>query len=162
MFANLSVHVGHGEPAPGDGGKDNRPMNAINTDPENLNRRCWINAALIRHDALDCTFQTNSWRAFFERVASTANGPWGSDAGGPPVSPFRVRLAIAGRRATWVSVADLAAASAACREFIVKYDLGASVWRGGDVVDSATEKPVAKVSYNGRVLPAHGVTPESA
>jgi hypothetical protein len=50
-----------------------------------------------------------------------------------------------------VPLADYAAASRACREFIDANDLGASTWRGGRIVDAATRKAVATVSYNGRV-----------
>lgn len=51
----------------------------------------------------------------------------------------------------WVPVADFAAASSACREFIEANDLGAGAWRGGRIVDATTQKAVAMVSYNGRL-----------
>jgi hypothetical protein len=61
----------------------------------------------------------------------------------------------AAERATWLPVADFAAASRACREFIESNDLG-SDWCGGAVVDAATKKKIATVSYNGRVWLADG------
>jgi hypothetical protein len=66
------------------------------------------------------------------------------------VKPFKVKVGVVGRRATWLPVADFAAASRACREFIESNDLG-SDWCGGAIVDAATKKVIATVSYNGRV-----------
>jgi hypothetical protein len=57
-------------------------MNPINDDPANLDRYCWINVVLIRHDGLDCTFQARSWRQFCDRVVDSADGSWGRDHGG--------------------------------------------------------------------------------
>jgi len=65
--------------------------------------------------------------------------------------PFKVRVGIFGLRGEWILVADFAAASRVCREFIDSHDLGGSGWCGGRIVDVATNKTVAKVSYNGRV-----------
>lgn len=48
-----------------------------------------------------------------------------------------------------VEVADFAAASAACMEYIRAHDLGGGNWTGGEVRDGG--KVVARVSYNGRV-----------
>ena len=48
-----------------------------------------------------------------------------------------------------VPVADLAAASLACRRYIAESGLGGSEWRGGAVHDG--KRLVARVSYNGRV-----------
>jgi NOL1/NOP2/fmu family ribosome biogenesis protein len=62
-----------------------------------------------------------------------------------------VQIGAVGLRARWLAVTDLAAASRACREFIEVHDLGASSWRGGRIVDTATQNVVANVSYNGRV-----------
>ncbi len=67
-----------------------------------------------------------------------------------------VQVGAAGRRASWLPVADFAAASRACREFIKTHDLGASTWRGGRILDATTNEPVAMVSYNGRVWLADG------
>jgi hypothetical protein len=64
--------------------------------------------------------------------------------------PFKVRVGIFGRRGEWIPVPDFAAASRVCREFIDSNFLG-SEWCGGRIVDVATNKTVAKVSYNGRV-----------
>lgn len=64
---------------------------------------------------------------------------------------FKVEFAAAGHRATWLPVVSFAAAAFACRTFIEAHDLGASQWRGGRVVDAATDEVVATVSYNGRV-----------
>ncbi len=69
---------------------------------------------------------------------------------------LRVRLAGVGLRTEWREVADLAAASRVCRACIEEHDFGASEWRGGAVVDGATKKVVATVSYNGRVWLADG------
>ena len=69
---------------------------------------------------------------------------------------MRVKIAGVEIRADSVPVADLAAASRACREFIEEHDLGASGWRGGTVVDAATKQAIATVSYNGRVWMADG------
>ena len=74
----------------------------------------------------------------------------------PNQPTLRVQLGATGIRATWLPVQDFAAASRACREFIETHDLGASSWRGGRIVDAATKKVVATVSYNGRVWLASG------
>ena len=71
-------------------------------------------------------------------------------------SKFRVHICSVGHRLTWLPVADFAAAKRACREFIEKHNLGASQWRGGVIVDVATNKVVAMVNYNGRVWLAAG------
>lgn len=62
-----------------------------------------------------------------------------------------MQVGAVGMHGRWLLVADLAAASRACREFIEARDLGASRWRGGAIVDGATRKVVATLSYNGRV-----------
>lgn len=72
------------------------------------------------------------------------------------MTALQVQVGAVGQRSRWVPVADLAAASRACREFIVEHDLGASTWRGGRVVEAGTKKVVATVSYNGRVWLADG------
>lgn len=69
---------------------------------------------------------------------------------------LKVQIGAAGHRTTWLPVATFAAASFACRTFIEAHDLGASRWRGGRIVDAATEEVVATVSYNGRVWLANG------
>ena len=74
----------------------------------------------------------------------------------PQTSKFRVHICAVRHRLTWLPVADFAAASRACREFIERHNLGASQWRGGVIVDAATKKVVAMVSYNGRVWLAAG------
>jgi hypothetical protein len=53
-------------------------------------------------------------------------------------------------RPQWVNVCDLAEARERCINFIVSNDLGGGNWAGGDVQDDSG-KPVAYVSYNGRV-----------
>ncbi len=73
-----------------------------------------------------------------------------------PMNALKVQIGAVGHRATWLPVADFAAASRACREFIEAHDLGASEWRGGRVVGVATKKVIATVSYNGRVWLADG------
>ena len=50
-----------------------------------------------------------------------------------------------------VVVTNLSEASQACLQFIEEHDLGGSEWSGGEVLDAATGKVVALVSYNGRV-----------
>ncbi len=72
------------------------------------------------------------------------------------VSAFKVQISAAGHRTSWLPVASFAAASFACRTFIEAHDLGASRWRGGRIIDAATEEVVATVSYNGRVWLADG------
>ncbi|MBL8729710.1 MAG: hypothetical protein JNM25_14880 [Planctomycetes bacterium] len=72
------------------------------------------------------------------------------------VPAFRVQIGATGHRSTWLPVATFAAASFACRTFIEANDLGASRWRGGRIIDAATEEVVATVSYNGRVWLADG------
>lgn len=67
------------------------------------------------------------------------------------VPGMKVQIGAAGHRTSWLPVATFAAASFACRTFIEAHDLGASRWRGGRIVDAATEEVVATVSYNGRV-----------
>lgn len=64
---------------------------------------------------------------------------------------FKVQIGATGHRTSWLPVTTFAAASFACRTFIEAHDLGASRWRGGRIVDAATEEVVATVSYNGRV-----------
>lgn len=64
---------------------------------------------------------------------------------------FKVQIAAVGHRTTWLPVMSFAAAAYICRTFIEAHDLGASGWRGGKVVDAATQTTVATVSYNGRV-----------
>ena len=70
--------------------------------------------------------------------------------------PFQVQIGAVGHRRHWLPVADLDSASRACRQFIESNDLGASAWRGGQVVESGSKKVVATVSYNGRVRLADG------
>lgn len=69
--------------------------------------------------------------------------------------PLRLHIGGVGLGRRWVPIADFTAASRACREFIEANDLGASAWRGGQIVDDAG-KVVATVSYNGRVWLADG------
>lgn len=52
----------------------------------------------------------------------------------------------------WKKVEDFAAASKACRDYIALNDLGGGNWSGGEIVD-ASNRPVGRVSYNGRVWP---------
>jgi hypothetical protein len=49
----------------------------------------------------------------------------------------------------WVTVKDFAEASAVCRAFINKHELGGGNWTGGQVKDG--NRNIARVSYNGRV-----------
>lgn len=49
-----------------------------------------------------------------------------------------------------VAVADFAAASAACEDYVAEHGLGGGNWTGGEVTD-AGGVVVARVSYNGRV-----------
>ena len=56
-----------------------------------------------------------------------------------------------------VSVKDLAEASAICRDYIERNDLGGGNWTGGLV--SKDGKPFATVSYNGRVWAGFGIRP---
>lgn len=51
-----------------------------------------------------------------------------------------------------VEVADLAAASKACRDYIAEHNLGGGNWDGGRIVDG-DKVEVGRVSYNGRVWP---------
>lgn len=71
--------------------------------------------------------------------------------------PLEVQIGAVDHRVTWMTVPDFAAASRACREFIQKHDLGASAWRGGRIVDAASKRVLATVSYNGRVWLADGI-----
>lgn len=50
----------------------------------------------------------------------------------------------------YYQVKNLGEASRLCRDFINFYDLGASSWIGGRVIDSECNF-IARVSYNGRV-----------
>ncbi len=54
-----------------------------------------------------------------------------------------------------VACAGLADASRICREFIARNELGSGNWTGGQITD-ATGKPIARVSFNGRVWDAAG------
>jgi hypothetical protein len=72
------------------------------------------------------------------------------------VPAFKVQIGATGHPASWLPVATFAAASFACRTFIEAHDLGSSRWRGGRIVDEATKKVVATVTYNGRVWLADG------
>lgn len=53
-----------------------------------------------------------------------------------------------------VPVADFAAASKACRDYIEENNLGAGNWAGGKIHSEG--KVVAEVSYNGKVWPPGG------
>lgn len=59
----------------------------------------------------------------------------------PPIDSGRPR---------WVSVETFRQASEVCREFIERNGLGGGNWMGGEVRDK-DDKPIAYVSYNGRV-----------
>jgi hypothetical protein len=50
-----------------------------------------------------------------------------------------------------VNVPSLRAASAICRAYIEKYELGGGNWCGGAVFDATSGEHVAHISYNGRV-----------
>ncbi len=49
----------------------------------------------------------------------------------------------------YVYVKSLKDASRKCREYIEEFNLGGGNWTGGQV--SRNGKPVAKISYNGRI-----------
>jgi len=53
-------------------------------------------------------------------------------------------------RPMWVAVKDVAEARERCINFIACNDLGGGNWTGGEIRDE-NNKPVAYVSYNGRV-----------
>ncbi len=86
------------------------------------------------------------WRVV---LASIGNPDHDQDGTKPlPGVPRDVRL-----------VRSYAEASAACREYIARYRLGAGNWHGGDILDVAG-KVMARVSYNGRVWPPEAWFPE--
>ncbi len=62
------------------------------------------------------------------------------------------RRPVAGGKDRMVPVADLEAASAACRQYIKAHGLGGGNWTGGEVRDM-DGTVVAEVSYNGRIWP---------
>ncbi|MDH5388528.1 MAG: hypothetical protein OEY06_08765 [Gammaproteobacteria bacterium] len=49
-----------------------------------------------------------------------------------------------------VSVKSLEEASAACRSFIERNELGNGNWAGGDVYEG--DKHIATIAYNGRIM----------
>lgn len=53
-------------------------------------------------------------------------------------------------RAQWICVDSIAAASAACADFISAHELGSGNWNGGQIRNESN-KQIARVSYNGRV-----------
>lgn len=59
-----------------------------------------------------------------------------------------------------LTVPDLKAASKACLGYIEDDALGASDWRGGEVIQESTGLCVAVVSYNGLVFSVSGRNPE--
>jgi hypothetical protein len=60
-------------------------------------------------------------------------------------------------------VGSLKAASQACRLYIAHHELGGGNWLGGEVIDHATKKVVAQISYNGRAWqPGEWPQPEIA
>ena len=155
----------------------------MNTDLVNLTRPTHIHGVLIRSDGLVCTFDAATWLDFCRTAVEQADGLWGRHGGVARVfgceagrgledypladcrravgetgdtMPLHVHISASGHRSHWLPVADLDAASRACRRFIEKHDLGASAWRGGQVVAADTKKTVANVSYNGRVWLADG------
>jgi hypothetical protein len=59
------------------------------------------------------------------------------------------------KKQTQQTVSSFAEASAACRAYIVKYQLGGGNWSGGRVYDDQGQQ-IARVSYNGRVWAMDG------
>jgi hypothetical protein len=53
-------------------------------------------------------------------------------------------------RAQWILVDSIAAASAACMDFISAHELGGGNWNGGQIRNKRN-KQIARVSFNGRV-----------
>ncbi len=66
----------------------------------------------------------------------------GYDGYWTPTSPSEPR---------WEEVESLTHASQVCRDFIREWELGAGNWSGGQVWDTATNKQVARISFNGRI-----------
>jgi hypothetical protein len=54
------------------------------------------------------------------------------------------------RSGYWVEVADIEAASKACRDYISENDLGGGNWPRAEVRDTATDEVLGHISYNGR------------
>ena len=74
-------------------------------------------------------------------LSSVGNPDYGQYYGKNVLSPTLV-----------IEVKNFAQASAICRAYIAKFDLGGGNWTGGMIREG--ERVVAKVSYNGRVWPA--------
>jgi hypothetical protein len=157
------------------------------TEKANLTRPTHIQGVLIRGDGLVSTFDAAAWLDFCRAVVEQADGLWGRNGGVARVFgceagrgleehaiaecrrvvseagntvPLHVQIGAVGQRSRWLPVANLDAASRACRRFIETHDLGVSAWRGGQVVEAASKKVVATVSYNGRVWLADGTEVE--
>ena len=60
------------------------------------------------------------------------------------------RRPLYGVRDTRVEVDTLREASAKCRAWIAANSVGGGNWTGGEVIDAATDRQVAYISYNGR------------
>ena len=51
-------------------------------------------------------------------------------------TPLKVQIGAMGHCTAWLAIADFAAASRACRDFIEAHGLGASEWRGAGAAPS--------------------------
>ena len=87
-------------------------------------------------------------QAHMKTAASTVNGP------------LLVKVGSYDEKLKDLEVSDLKEAAKVCREYIEDDGLGASDWRGGEVVLEETGLCVAVVSYNGRVWFPGGRNPE--
>lgn len=73
-----------------------------------------------------------------------------SNAGNPDRRQDPDRPLPGTRSGYWVEVADIEAASKACRDYIAENDLGGGNWPHAEVRDVQTDQLLGHISYNGR------------